>query len=67
MPSGSGTRKFLDAQAPLPPGTTPATAASPSGAVSQSATSLPSEVPDLVVPNPDMPATPVTQRPGMRS
>ncbi|MGW6658716.1 hypothetical protein [Rhodococcus sp. NPDC055024] len=38
---------ILDAQSPLAPGTTPTTAASPSGAVSQSATTLPSEVPVL--------------------
>ena len=38
---------ILDAQSPLPTGTTPATAASQPGTVSHSATSLPSEVPAL--------------------
>ena len=38
---------ILDAQSHLSPGATPATAASPSGAVSQTATSLPPEVPAL--------------------
>ncbi|MFA3896490.1 hypothetical protein [Rhodococcus qingshengii] len=51
--------RILDAQSPLSPGTTPDTAPSPSGGASQSATSLPSQVPALGV----RPTTPWSPEP----
>jgi len=51
--------RILDAQSPVSPGTTPDTAPSPSGGASQSATSLPSQVPALGV----RPTTPWSPEP----